>query len=113
MPVFKSERARASWIQAVRVELLSTSGCCWYCGCDLPFAKWATIDHLRPRCRGGPDESDNLRLCCRRCNRRKGARLLESIVVQLGRGRGLFALHDAVRRGLVDEGLIRKESKIE
>ena len=76
MPVFKSERARRSWIQAVRVELLSLNPYCWYCGCNLPFAEWATIDHLTPRSRGGAEEPDNAVLSCKRCNRRKGARLL-------------------------------------
>ncbi len=115
MPVFKSERARRSWIQAVRVELLSLNPYCWYCGCNLPFAEWATIDHLTPRSRGGAEEPDNAVLSCKRCNRRKGARLLsEGVIVQPRRSAGLLSLRDAIRRGLVTaEELIQEFSTVQ
>jgi 5-methylcytosine-specific restriction endonuclease McrA len=110
MPVFRSRRARRSWIQAVRVELLSINPCCWYCGCDLPLAKWATLDHLVPRSRGGADEPENVLLACKRCNRRKGARLIdEGLTVQLRRGCGLFAVHDAICRGMVPVDRLKVE----
>ena len=114
MPVFKSWWRRASYLQAIRTELLSVHGCCWYCGCELPRAEWSTLDHLHPRSRGGDEEPENLRLSCKRCNRRKGSRLLdEGVVVQLRRGAGLFALHDAIRRGLVSrEELIEEFSEV-
>jgi 5-methylcytosine-specific restriction endonuclease McrA len=94
MPVFKSDRARQRWIRAIRMELLWIHGCCWYCGCELSLAKWATIDHETPRSRGGADEPENVLLSCRRCNQRKGARLLdEGIAVQRYRGAGLLTTH--------------------
>jgi 5-methylcytosine-specific restriction endonuclease McrA len=50
---------------------------CWYCGC--PFdgqqdggSRSLTIDHVEPVADGGGSSLDNLRLCCRTCNRRKG-----------------------------------------
>ena len=32
------------------------------------------IDHIIPRCMGGTNDMDNLRLCCRHCNRKKGSK---------------------------------------
>ena len=50
---------------------------CWYCGCafedELERASRAlTIDHVEPVAGGGGSSLENLRLCCRTCNRRKG-----------------------------------------
>jgi hypothetical protein len=33
------------------------------------------IEHIRPRCRGGSNEEDNLCLSCGQCNRRKASRV--------------------------------------
>ena len=62
---------------------------CWRCGCHLPF-EIATVDHLRPRARGGPDAAYNYRLCCYPCNQGRGAKPLtegerRSIYVPRGR----------------------------
>jgi hypothetical protein len=47
---------------------------CYYCG----SIKNLAVDHLIPRIRGGPDESDNLIWACRRCNSsKKGRDMLE------------------------------------
>ena len=50
---------------------------CWYCGCsfderDGPGSRALTLDHIQPVAGGGDSSLDNLRLCCRTCNRRKG-----------------------------------------
>jgi len=50
---------------------------CWYCGCrfdDRPDggSRTLTIDHVEPVAGGGGSSLENLRLCCRTCNRRKG-----------------------------------------
>jgi 5-methylcytosine-specific restriction endonuclease McrA len=113
MPVFNSRQARTRWIRRVRSKLLSTEGTCFYCGGELT-PEWATLDHVEPRSRGGPDEEWNVVLACRRDNFRKGSRSIESCVCQLRRGAGLFAFHDAVRRGLVtSEELLHEVSKVE
>ena len=43
---------------------------CYYCG----TADNLAVDHLVPRIRGGPDESDNLIWACRACNSSKQGR---------------------------------------
>lgn len=50
---------------------------CWYCGCRFGDpedggSRTLTIDHVEPLAGGGGSSLDNLRLCCRTCNRRKG-----------------------------------------
>jgi 5-methylcytosine-specific restriction endonuclease McrA len=45
---------------------------CAYCG-----GHAATVDHVLPRSRGGPDTWDNLVACCVRCNNLKGNRTPE------------------------------------
>ena len=43
---------------------------CYYCG----SGKNLVVDHLIPRIRGGPDDSDNLIWACRTCNSSKHGR---------------------------------------
>ena len=56
---------------------------CQYCGrpliFDAPFSSLdeATTDHIQAQDAGGKDTWDNLILCCRSCNSRKGPRSLE------------------------------------
>ena len=47
---------------------------CVYCG-----ARADTIDHVRPRSRGGPHVWTNVVAACARCNHRKGDRLLHEL----------------------------------
>ncbi|MBF6441545.1 HNH endonuclease [Nocardia farcinica] len=51
---------------------------CGYC------AGWAhTVDHIRPRSRGGPNTWDNLVACCAPCNTRKADRTPEEAGMRL------------------------------
>ncbi|MEL6420095.1 MAG: HNH endonuclease [Pseudomonadota bacterium] len=62
------------------------AGQCALCGEPMPrhrravahstlWKEWRpTLDHVRPRSKGGTDALDNLQLVHRRCNRRKGNR---------------------------------------
>lgn len=36
-----------------------------------PVVDWIEIDHIKPVCLGGTNDLDNLRLACRKCNRKK------------------------------------------
>ncbi len=38
---------------------------------------WPTVDHVRPRSRGGSDDPENLVTACRPCNTQKGDRTPE------------------------------------
>jgi 5-methylcytosine-specific restriction endonuclease McrA len=51
---------------------------CYICGCDTPEELRGTcednapeIDHVIPLSKGGGHTKDNVRCCCRRCNREK------------------------------------------
>ncbi|NJL62327.1 MAG: HNH endonuclease [Methylacidiphilales bacterium] len=44
---------------------------CWWCGCYLPSEE-LTIDHLKPKSKGGSDSLENLRLACFQCNNSRG-----------------------------------------
>jgi len=49
---------------------------CLYCGQQFSDA-WLTRDHVVPLSRGGKDHWCNVVAACRRCNQKKGSRLLE------------------------------------
>ena len=49
---------------------------CQYCGCVFAPAQ-LTLDHVRPRSRGGDGSWENLVASCQRCNTRKGDRTPE------------------------------------
>jgi len=53
---------------------------CQYCG-----ATAENLDHVVPRSRGGAHSWDNVVACCRRCNIKKGNRLLNEVGLALSR----------------------------
>jgi len=55
---------------------------CQYCGAQ---SKDLTIDHIIPKRLGGGLHWDNLVACCRRCNTRKGDKLLPQTGMRLAR----------------------------
>jgi len=58
--------------RAKKAQLVDEFGSrCWWCGCDLP-EKDLTLDHLKPKSRGGSNSLENLRLSCVSCNRSRG-----------------------------------------
>jgi 5-methylcytosine-specific restriction endonuclease McrA len=57
-----------------RAVLDRDAGSCAYCG-----LKADTIDHVRPRSRGGQHAWTNVVAACAKCNHRKGDRLLSEI----------------------------------
>jgi 5-methylcytosine-specific restriction endonuclease McrA len=54
-----------------REALLSVKPKCTYCTKTLTL-KSATLDHIRPKSRGGSNARTNLTLACRKCNNKKG-----------------------------------------
>ncbi|MHC4830944.1 MAG: HNH endonuclease [Planctomycetota bacterium] len=57
---------------------------CQYCG-KRPCARDLTLDHVMPRSRGGRHCWTNVVACCRRCNGRKGPRLVREAGMRLKR----------------------------
>ncbi len=57
-------------------------GQCNGCRMEFPF-KMFDVDHVIPRSRGGTDHLDNLQLLCSHCNRLKGNRTQEYLLVRL------------------------------
>lgn len=49
---------------------------CFCCGMHVDWQD-ATLEHIRPRSRGGSDEMSNLSISHRYCNKRRGARWRE------------------------------------
>ncbi|NPA49618.1 MAG: HNH endonuclease [Thermodesulfobacteria bacterium] len=56
---------------------------CQYCGKSVKNPKDRTIDHILPRSRGGKTTWDNVVLCCRKCNLKKGDRTPEEVGMKL------------------------------
>jgi len=56
---------------------------CQYCGKSVKNPKDRTIDHILPRSRGGKTTWDNVVLCCRKCNLKKGDRTPEEAGMKL------------------------------
>ncbi|TME84655.1 MAG: HNH endonuclease [Chloroflexi bacterium] len=63
--------------------LLRDDGTCQYCGKGMPSAQ-LSVDHVVPTSRGGAANSwENQVIACRRCNGRKGNRLLSEAGMRL------------------------------
>jgi HNH endonuclease len=56
----------------IRLRIFDRDG--WRC-VSCGSSEDLTIDHIRPRARGGTNEESNLQTLCRPCNCRKGARV--------------------------------------
>ena len=72
--------------QAQRDAIYSRDGfVCYLCGCtvqtggDYNADDAATLDHVIPRSKGGSDEDENLRTCCRLCNSLKADSVLDDM----------------------------------
>jgi len=66
----QSPDAKKLWRRAVKEHFNCT---CVYCG-ELHELHNLTIDHVRPKCKGGRDVTTNVVPSCRRCNQEKGSR---------------------------------------
>ncbi len=57
---------------------------CHYCGDPFELHN-LTIDHVKPRCRGGSNEPSNLVLACRMCNEAKGEMTVQTFYSRIRR----------------------------
>jgi 5-methylcytosine-specific restriction endonuclease McrA len=55
---------------------------CQYCGNNFPDPQ-LTMDHVIPKSRGGQNTWDNLVTACKKCNQKKGSRLLNECKMSL------------------------------
>lgn len=73
LAVFRSSDARRLW----RESIFDRDGHrCSYCGSTQDL----TLDHRRPRCKGGPTTADNCVTACRACNQAKGSMAVEQFL---------------------------------
>jgi len=73
MIVLKSSDAKRMWRNAIFER---DGHRCVYCGCDRNL----TIDHVRPRSKGGPTNAENCATACRSCNQAKGSMQVEAFL---------------------------------
>jgi len=72
--LFKFIRPRDQGIRFTRYNIyLRDQGRCQYCGRRF-HRKDLTYDHVTPRAKGGSTDWENMVVCCRSCNLRKGGR---------------------------------------
>jgi 5-methylcytosine-specific restriction endonuclease McrA len=68
-------------VRLCKREILRRDGYrCQYCGSE---SSHLTLDHIKPRFRGGEHSWTNLVAACPQCNRRKGGRLLAQVKMKL------------------------------
>ena len=65
-----SPDAKKLWRRAIKEHFNCR---CVYCGETYDLQK-LTIDHVRPKCRGGKDVATNVVPSCQRCNQEKGSK---------------------------------------
>ena len=70
MKALNSAQARRQWRAEIRA---AWDDRCAYCNQPPIDEESLTIDHVRPRCRGGEDKTSNVIPACRSCNQAKGS----------------------------------------
>lgn len=73
---FRSSDAKRMWRSLIK---LRDNHACVYCG----SSENLTIDHVRPRCRGGETTASNCVTACLSCNQAKGSLQLEHFILTL------------------------------
>jgi 5-methylcytosine-specific restriction endonuclease McrA len=58
------------------------NGQCQYCGKQLSYDN-STVDHVKPRCRGGLTSWSNTVIACKKCNSKKGMLTIEEFAKKL------------------------------
>lgn len=70
MTVLNRREARRYWRAAIKE---AWNNCCAYCGKPPIDDASLTIDHVKPKSKGGEDRTSNVIPACRRCNAEKGS----------------------------------------
>lgn len=70
MSALTRKEARQQWRDSIK---LAWNNCCAYCGRPPIDDNSLTIDHVRPRSRGGEDRTSNVIPACKTCNLNKGS----------------------------------------
>ena len=65
------EKIKNKEIIPIKVKNKIKKNVCVYCGCNNPLM--LTVDHKKPKRRGGKDDEKNLQSCCWVCNQLKGS----------------------------------------
>jgi 5-methylcytosine-specific restriction endonuclease McrA len=83
MPTSRTGTSRWKTLRAKALRAAQAQGItnCPDCGTLLDYETGrlpasAEADHIIPHARGGQDTLDNIRICCRRCNQKRGAKRL-------------------------------------
>lgn len=64
------KEAKHLWRQAIKS---AWDNCCAYCGNPPIDDKSLTVDHVKPKARGGEDRTSNCVPACKKCNNSKGS----------------------------------------
>jgi len=70
MLALKHKEAKRLWRQAIKS---AWNNCCAYCGNPPIDNASLTIDHIRPKSKGGSDSTNNVTPACLKCNHSKGS----------------------------------------
>jgi len=65
-----NKEAKGLWRQSIKN---AWNNCCAYCGTPPIDDKSLTLDHVRPKVRGGEDRTSNCVPACKSCNHAKGS----------------------------------------
>jgi 5-methylcytosine-specific restriction endonuclease McrA len=68
----KNTRLKRRLWQEVHKRAVNLPVPCHWCRCLVTFAQ-ATVDHVRPRSEGGPDDPSNIVIACDDCNQLRNA----------------------------------------
>lgn len=108
----------SSITRELKKQIISIEKSCEYCG-RMDELSW---DHLIPRSKGGPDNAENLVLCCRSCNSSKGNRGLyawfgvknKDSLPRIVAGKYLKLLYDLhLQRGTLDATDLNGDGKLD
>lgn len=70
MSALNRSQAKKQWRQAIKQ---AWNNCCAYCGKPPIHDSSLTIDHIKPKSKGGSDFTNNVTPACLKCNHSKGS----------------------------------------